>query len=73
MTCAAAPAQEPYQVSGGTPPAAIAAPALDPGDKPLPITLPTALRLAGVRPLDIAAASQQVETALAQLRGGCRC
>jgi outer membrane protein TolC len=35
----------------------------------LPINLPTALRLAGVRPLDIALASESVKAAAAQLQG----
>jgi outer membrane protein TolC len=38
-----------------------------PGDKPLPINLPTALQLAHARPLDIALASQRVQLAVAQL------
>jgi outer membrane protein TolC len=44
-----------------------APPALDPGMRPLPITLPTALQLARVRPLDVAAASQRLRVAAAQL------
>jgi outer membrane protein TolC len=44
-----------------TPPAPAA------GDKPLPINLPTALQLAGVRPLDIALTSQRIRLAVAQL------
>jgi outer membrane protein TolC len=36
-------------------------------DRPLPINLPTALKLAGATPLDIAVASQRLETAAAQL------
>jgi outer membrane protein TolC len=38
-----------------------------PSDKPLPINLPTALQLAGVRPIDIAVASQRIQIAVAQL------
>jgi outer membrane protein TolC len=58
----------PLQTSCGTPPAQVPLAALAPDDKPLPINLPTALRLAGVRPLDIAAAAAQLEVAAAQLR-----
>ena len=36
-------------------------------EKPLPINLPTALRLANVQPIDIALASQRVQLAAAQL------
>jgi outer membrane protein TolC len=39
----------------------------DPCDKPLPINLPTALRLADVRPIDVAVASQQIQRAAAEL------
>jgi outer membrane protein TolC len=44
-----------------------ASPGLADGDRPLPINLPTALSLAGVRPLDIALASERVQAAAAQL------
>jgi outer membrane protein TolC len=37
------------------------------GDKPLPITLPNAMRLANARPLDIAVASQRIRLAAAEL------
>ncbi len=37
-------------------------------DRPLPINLPAALRLAGVQPLDISLASQRIEVAEAQLQ-----
>jgi outer membrane protein TolC len=37
-------------------------------DRPLPINLPTALRLAGARPLDIAAAAASIRLAAAQLQ-----
>ncbi len=37
------------------------------GDRPLPINLATALRLANVRPLDIAAASERIRLAAARL------
>src|SRR5205807_9044951 len=36
-------------------------------DKPLPINLPTALRLAGVQPIDIGLASERIRLAAAQL------
>jgi outer membrane protein TolC len=62
------PSPTPLQATADTPPAPVAAPALTPGDRPLPINLPTALQLAGVRPLDIAAAAQRLEVAAAQLR-----
>lgn len=39
-----------------------------PGAKALPINLPTALRLAGVRPLDVQAAAQRIRAGAAQLR-----
>src|SRR5579872_6346931 len=38
-----------------------------PGERPLPIDLPTALRLANVEPLEIALAQQRLATAAAQL------
>jgi outer membrane protein TolC len=43
------------------------APAPDPGLRPLPINLPTALRLAGANAIDIAAAGERVRIAAAQL------
>lgn len=55
-----APAQQP-------PPAPLAYPAAAPADRPLPINLPTALQLAGVRPIDIAAASERIRAASAQM------
>jgi outer membrane protein TolC len=42
-------------------------PTTPPGDHPLPINLPTALKLANVRPIDVAVASQRIELALGQL------
>jgi outer membrane protein TolC len=42
-------------------------PRASPGDKPLPINLPTALQLAGSGPLDIAVASERIRVAAAQL------
>lgn len=43
-----------------------APPATVPDARPLPITLPTALQLAGVNPLDIAVAQARLQTAAAQ-------
>ena len=48
-------------------PEPVAPPAPAPGDRPLPINLPTALQLAGARPIDVALASERVEVAAAQL------
>jgi outer membrane protein TolC len=48
-------------------PGPLAAPAPAACDRPLPINLPTALKLAGARPLDIALATQRLEVALAAL------
>jgi len=45
-----------------------AAAAHQPDQRPLPINLPTAMRLAGATPLDIALASQRMEVAAAQLQ-----
>jgi outer membrane protein TolC len=45
----------------------LAAPAPAPSDKPLPINLPTALQLAGMRPIDISLASERIQVAAAQL------
>jgi outer membrane protein TolC len=45
----------------------VAAPPVAAGDRPLPINLPTALRLANVRPIDVAVAAQQIRLAAAQL------
>lgn len=49
------------------PPVQFSPPAPAPGDRPLPINLPTALRLANASPLDIALASERVRVAAAQL------
>src|SRR6266536_1540790 len=49
------------------PPTALALPTPSAAYRPLPINLPTALRLANVRPLDVAVASQRIELALGQL------
>ncbi|HXG10405.1 MAG TPA: TolC family protein [Gemmataceae bacterium] len=52
----------------GAAPVPLRPPAPTPYDRPLPINLPTALQLAGVRPLDIAAASERIRAAAAQLQ-----
>jgi outer membrane protein TolC len=67
MGVSAGHSQEPLPAPRPLP--ATPVPALAADDRPLPIDLPTALRLAGVRPLDIAAATQQIQIAAAQLRG----
>ncbi|HEV3262908.1 MAG TPA: TolC family protein [Gemmataceae bacterium] len=59
-------AQEQFPCAG-TAAAAPAPPSFLPGDKPLPINLPTALQLANVRPIDVAVASQRIQLATAQL------
>ncbi len=51
----------------GEPPVPINVPAPGPAYRPLPINLPTALRLANVRPLDIALASARIRVAAADL------
>src|SRR5262249_55917068 len=48
--------------------ALMSAPRSAPQERPLPINLPTALRLAQVAPLDIAIASQRLEIAAAELQ-----
>jgi outer membrane protein TolC len=73
FVAARAGAQEPTPI---TPPfkpqtaaeVAFRAPPVDPGQRALPINLPTALQLAGTNPLDIAAASERLRLAAAQLR-----
>ncbi len=50
------------------PPAPFQAPAPDPCLRPLPINLPTALKLAGARDIDIAAAAARLQVAVAQLQ-----
>lgn len=54
-------AQEPQ------PPVPVRYPVAPASDKPLPINLPAALQLAGVKPLDIALATERIELAAAQL------
>src|SRR5262249_16463564 len=61
------PAPATLQFASCALPAPVGPPALAPCDKPLPINLPTALRLANVRPIDVAVASQRIQLALAQL------
>src|SRR5207249_8393714 len=62
-----APAPTPLQLPASTPPVPFTPPAPAASDKPLPINLPTALQLAGVRPLDIAVAAERIRLAGAQL------
>lgn len=66
---AAAVAAPPHAAAVETPPPA-ADPVFDPApeNKALPINLPTALRLANVRPLDVAVAAQRIQLALGQLQ-----
>src|SRR5262249_27359826 len=45
-----------------------ATPLAQPGDRPLPINLPTALQLANVRAVDVAAASERIQVATAVLK-----
>jgi outer membrane protein TolC len=69
------PAPEQQQPNQVPPPPAAANPAagttvnsqLAPGDKPLPINLPTALQLANVQPIDIQVASARIRVASAEL------
>jgi outer membrane protein TolC len=68
-----APAQEDKALARLLPPTSAAQPApiVPPApevlDRPLPINLPTALQLAGARPLDIALAAERINIAAAQL------
>src|SRR5262245_54838248 len=55
------------ELAAPAPPVEVRLPAPGAGDHPLPINLPTALQLANVRPLDIAAASERLRAAAAQL------
>jgi outer membrane protein TolC len=57
----------PVRVTPTTPPVEWKAPPGTADDCLLPINLPTALQLAGVRPLDVAAASERIAVAAAQL------
>src|SRR5262245_18926417 len=63
------PAPVPHRVQypNCPPPVPIAPPDPTPCDRPLPINLPTALHLAGVRPLDVALASERIRVAAAEL------
>src|SRR5262245_55187423 len=64
--CAPPPPAHEMKVAADAPPAPLAAaPAAD--EKPLPITLPAALQLAGVRSLDIALAASRIRAADAEL------
>jgi outer membrane protein TolC len=63
-----APPLAPLQIPACTPPVPFTPPAPSAYDRPLPINLPTALRLAGARPLDIAAAAARIRVAAAELQ-----
>ena len=60
------PAPQPIPAST-TPPIPVTVPATLPCDRSLPINLPTALRLVGVRSLDVAFAAARIRVASAQL------
>jgi outer membrane protein TolC len=62
-----APSPKPLSQPAAEPPVPFSHPAAAPGDKPLPINLPTALHLGNARALDIALASQRIQAAVAQL------
>jgi outer membrane protein TolC len=66
-TALSAPALRPTQPPDCPAPVPIAQATPTPSDKPLPINLPTALQLAGVRPIDIGLASERIRLAAAQL------
>jgi outer membrane protein TolC len=67
--CGQEPINYPPRVhsSSEAPPVAVSPPASASGDKPLAINLPTALRLAGMRPIDIGLASERIKLACAEL------
>src|SRR6516165_387307 len=62
-----APASDPWHASVQPPPVPVVPPGPVSSDKPLPINLPTALQLAGVRPIDIGLASERIRLAAAEL------
>jgi outer membrane protein TolC len=66
--CEQLPPADAILLSADEPPKPIRAASLGPCDTPLPINLPTALKLADVRPIDVAVASQRIELAAAQLQ-----
>jgi outer membrane protein TolC len=57
----------PLQAPAQPPPVPVAPPGPTASDKPLPINLPTALHLAGVRPIDIGLASERIRLEVALL------
>ena len=57
----------PVRAQETLPPLTPPIPAADTVGQPLPINLPTALQLAGVRPIDVAIASERVRVAAAEL------
>ncbi len=65
----AEPLPQPKQVSSGPVPGEVHAPALEPGEEGLPITLPALLKLANAQAWDIIIAQQQLQIAVAELQG----
>jgi outer membrane protein TolC len=63
-----APPPHPLQIPSCAPPVHFTPPAPTACDRPLPINLPTALQLAGARPLDIAVAAERIRLAAADLQ-----
>lgn len=63
-----APVAQPPENLNPPKPIPLPLPGVPAADRPLPINLPTALRLAQVEPLDIAIAAQRLEIAAAQLQ-----
>jgi outer membrane protein TolC len=61
------PPPTPVQVAPEASPPPLPAAASIPSDKPLPISLPNALKLADAQAIDIALAAQQIQVAIAQL------
>jgi outer membrane protein TolC len=61
------PPSKTLQIDKPAPPVPLSTPAPADGDKPFSINLPTALQLAGVRPIDIDLASERIRLAAAQL------
>src|ERR1700676_4301093 len=64
---AQAPPPFPLQVSSDAPTAPLAPPALEDGDRPLPIDLAAALKLANAQAVDVAPAAERVHAAAALL------
>jgi outer membrane protein TolC len=62
-----APPIRPEQITTGSPPVSLTAPEPEVAEHTLPINLPTALRLADSRPVDVAVASERIRVAAAEL------